>query len=39
LNFANSVASASGGFLSFFGNTSSGETQVIKTIEQALTPE
>lgn len=39
LNFANSVASASGGFLSFLGNTSSSETQVIKTIEQALSPE
>lgn len=39
LNFANKVAEASGGFLSFFGNTSSDESKVIRTIEQALTPE
>lgn len=39
LGFANSVAEASGGFFGIFSSTSSGEAEVIKVIEQALSPE
>lgn len=39
LKFAKSVADASGNFFGIFGNTSSGESLVIKEITKALTPE